>query len=150
MYSETPVSEFHCSITSHTTPIRALAVWPSSSHTPSPADCRSLFMVQEIVASKVHGLVYLLPMVCLKIKNRRHHARGIHQEPGEINITLFCRKIRPHRLSVQGVLLGLLSSAACANSSARGGLFCARARLWLGCRATEESVLGVHVWIIVR
>ena len=43
---------------------------------------------------------------------------------------------------MQGVLLGLLSSAAYANSSAGGGAFSfARARLWLGCRATGESVL---------
>ena len=31
-----------------------------------------------------------------------------------------------------------------------GGFFFARARLWLGCRATGESVLEVHFWMIFR
>ena len=48
-------------------------------------------------------------------------------------------KIRPHRLSVSGVRRALL-----------GGCFFARAWLWLSGRATEESVLEVHVWMIFR
>ena len=61
-------------------------------------------------------------------------------------------KICPHSLSVQGVLWGSLSSAAMqiALLGVGGAFFSARARLWLDCRATGESVLEAHVWMIFR